>query len=257
MVAAMERQTDHLAPFENGWCGFRPRGRQSGAWTGADCITEGHRSGVSGAVQRPLPLAGHDENELVVDFDDHDNDVYFIASGIVRALYRGPSGREVILGELRDGDLFGELAAIDEVGRSANVTALCRTELGKMSGEVFREMVTGHPEVSLLVMRILTERVRALNIRLTEHSMLNSRERLYAELLRLSEARKADPKQRSISPPPVQQDLANRIGCRREVVSREIACLRRDGILQSTKGALILIEPSELNRRISAAMNQE
>jgi CRP/FNR family cyclic AMP-dependent transcriptional regulator len=198
-----------------------------------------------------------DENELVVDFDDHDNDVYFIASGIVRALYRGPSGREVILGELRDGDLFGELAAIDEVGRSANVTALCRTELGKMSGEVFREMVTGHPEVSLLVMRILTERVRALNIRLTEHSMLNSRERLYAELLRLSEARKADPKQRSISPPPVQQDLANRIGCRREVVSREIACLRRDGILQSTKGALILIEPSELNRRISAAMNQE
>lgn len=198
-----------------------------------------------------------EEHELVVDFDDEGNDVYFIGSGSVRALFRGPSGREVILGELHEGDLFGELAAIDEVGRSANVTALCRSELGKMSGSTFREMVTGHPEIALSVMRILTERVRTLNIRLTEHSMLNSRERLYAELLRLSEARKAHPGQRAISPPPVQQDLANRIGCRREVVSREIACLRRDGVLENTRGALVLIDPNELNRRISAAMNQD
>lgn len=198
-----------------------------------------------------------DEHELVVDFDDNDNDVYFIGCGSVRALYRGPSGREVILGELHEGDLFGELAAIDEVGRSANVTALCRSELGKMSGSIFREMVTGHPGIALSVMRILTERVRTLNIRLTEHSMLNSRERLYAELLRLSVARKSNPGQRAISPPPVQQDLANRIGCRREVVSREIACLRRDGVVENTRGALVLADPGELNRRISAAMNED
>ncbi|MBE7201464.1 MAG: cyclic nucleotide-binding domain-containing protein, partial [Parafilimonas terrae] len=63
-----------------------------------------------------------DENEVLVDFDDISTDVYFIASGEVRILNRTQSGKEVILGEMRGGAFFGELAAIDGIGRSANVT---------------------------------------------------------------------------------------------------------------------------------------
>ncbi|MEM1372584.1 MAG: Crp/Fnr family transcriptional regulator, partial [Pseudomonadota bacterium] len=157
----------------------------------------------------------------------------------------------------KQGEIFGELAAIDGVSRSANVTALQRTEVGKMSSVTFREMITGNPEIALNVMRVLTNRLRMMTIRLTEHSILNSRERLYAELLRMSQPRKGQDDQRSISPPPVQQDLANRIGCRREVVSREIAGLRRDGLVENTRGALVLLNPSELNRRITAAMSED
>ena len=129
-----------------------------------------------------------------------------------------------------------------------------RTRIGVMAGPSFTEMVNNEPTLSLRVMRILAERIRALNTRLAEHSFLNSKCRLYAELLRLSQPRSGHSGQRVISPPPFQHDLANRIGCRREVVSREIASLRRENIVETNKGALVLVNPGELNERISKAM---
>src|SRR6476659_7702009 len=70
-----------------------------------------------------------DTDEILVDFEDPSTDVYFIVSGEVRILIRTQAGKEVILGEMRGGQFFGELAAIDGVARSANVTALTRGEV--------------------------------------------------------------------------------------------------------------------------------
>ena len=48
-----------------------------------------------------------------------------------------------------------------------------------------------------------------------------------------------------------QQELAERIGSRREVVSRAIAALEKDGLFEKTRGALVLRDAGELNRRIA------
>ena len=55
------------------------------------------------------------------------SNVYFIIAGEVRVLIRTPAGKEIILAEMRAGEFFGELSAIDAVERSANVTALTTT----------------------------------------------------------------------------------------------------------------------------------
>ncbi len=70
-----------------------------------------------------------DPEEILVDFDDLSTDVYFLLSGEVRVLMRTASGKEVILDEMRTGEFFGELAAMDGIRRSANVTALTRGEV--------------------------------------------------------------------------------------------------------------------------------
>jgi hypothetical protein len=75
------------------------------------------------------------------------------------------------------------------------------------------------------------------------------------ELLRLSRLRSGSSGERIITPPPLQNDLAARIGSRREVVSRELSALVRDGLVAKARGALVLTNPAELNRRISVAMN--
>ena len=69
----------------------------------------------------------YDDGEVVVDYEDRSTDVYFIISGEVRVLIRTAAGKEIILSDLRSNQFFGELAAIDAVKRSANVTALTRT----------------------------------------------------------------------------------------------------------------------------------
>ena len=103
-----------------------------------------------------------DENEVLVDFDDISTDVYFIASGEVRILNRTQSGKEVILGEMRGGAFFGELAAIDGIGRSANVTALTRGEVCVVPAPVFRQIVFASEAIADRLFRLLAKRVREL-----------------------------------------------------------------------------------------------
>ena len=150
--------------------------------------------------------------EIAVDYDDESSDVYFIIAGEVRVLIRTAAGREIILGELKAGQFFGELAAIDGEKRSANVTALTNAEICIMPANVFREIIFSSPTICERVLRLLTGRVRELTARVTEHSVFDLKHRLYSELLRMAHPRLGRPDQRALTPPPLHHVLAARIG---------------------------------------------
>src|SRR5918998_4492612 len=101
-----------------------------------------------------------DPEETLVDFDDLSTDVYFLLSGDVRVLMRTASGKEVILDEMRPGELFGELAAMDGIKRSANVTALTRGETCVMPASVFREIVFSYRDVADRLFCLMSSRIR-------------------------------------------------------------------------------------------------
>lgn len=195
------------------------------------------------------------EGELVLDFDDPSTDVYFIVSGDVRVLIRTAAGKEMILGDFGPGNFFGEMAAIDGAKRSANVTALTNAELLLVPPTAFREIVLHSPEIAERLLRLLTSRVRELNVRLFERSVLDLRHRLYAELLRMASPRKGHEGQSIVSPPPFQHDLAARIGCRREQVSRELGAMTEEGLAEKVRGGLVLLRPNVLEKRVRDAMN--
>lgn len=198
----------------------------------------------------------YDANELIIDIDEETTDVRFVVSGMVRVINRFSIGKEVILGEMHKGHFFGELAAIDGETRSANITTLNRSKICIMPQKIFLQIIEDYPAISLNVMRVLTNRIRSLNNRLGEQSFLQAKHRLYAELLRLSKPRLGHEGQRSISPPPTQKELAERIGTRREVVSRELNSLQKQGIFEKTRGALVLTDVAELQNRISSAWDE-
>lgn len=198
-----------------------------------------------------------DEGEVVVDFEDESSDVYFILSGEVRILIRTPAGKEVILAEMKGGQFFGELAAIDNVPRSANVTALNRSELCIIPPNVFLDIIHASPKACDKLLRLLSSRVREGNARLTEHSVYDLKHRLYSELLRLSTPRPGRDGQRAISPPPFHHVLASRIGCRREQVTRELSSMSQEGVIEKTRGALVLVKPKVLEDRLAEALRND
>ncbi len=197
-----------------------------------------------------------DHGELVVDFDDCSTDVYFIIAGDVRVLVRASGGKEMIFGDLGAAQIIGEMAAIDGAKRSANVTALTNAELCIMPAPVFKSVVFSSPPICERLLTLLTKRLRASNARLFERSVLDLRHRLYAELLRLAHPRHGFEGQSIVSPPPLQQDLAARIGCRREQVSREIHSMIEEGLAEKAKGGLVILHPRLLESRISASLAQ-
>ncbi len=193
--------------------------------------------------------------ELVLDFGDATDDVFFVAEGAVRVVVRSPLGQEVILGDLGPGEVFGEMAAIDGAPRSANVTALHPSRLCRLPAAAFLEMALRSPAVSLRVMRVLTMRLRLQDARLFEHTILPVRYRLASELLRLSRPREGrGAAGRVVSPPPPQHVLAARVGARRETVSLMLAELARDGLLEVSARAIALPRPEALRAAIDAQL---
>ena len=196
----------------------------------------------------------YEAHELIVDYGDESNEVIFIISGQVRVLMSSAYGRHVILNHLDRGDFFGEMSAIDGRSRSASVVALFTSEVCIMPGETFVKIATTVPDIALRTMEKLTERVRTINERLAEQAFLTARQRLCAELLRQSRPRSGHPDQRIVSPPPIQEDLANLISSRREVVSRELSALTKDGVIERSRGGLVLTDVDGLSRRVEEAM---
>lgn len=208
------------------------------------------------AFERRCAWKKVEEGQILVDFEDRSSDVYFLASGDVRIQIRTAGGKEVILADMRTGDFFGELAAIDGIARSANVTALTRAEICIVTAAVFREMIAASPILADKLLKLLASRVRDLNNRLLEHTVLDIRHRLYAELLRLSAPRPNAAPARVVTPPPVHHVLAARIGCRREQITRELGAMKAEALMERTRGALVLLNPDVLRERIAEAMRE-
>ncbi len=198
-----------------------------------------------------------DPEEVLVDFDDLSTDVYFLLTGEVRVLMRTASGKEVILDEMKAGELFGELAALDGIKRSANVTALTRGEACVMPASVLKEILCSQPKVAERLFCLMASRIRELNSRFVEQTVLDLRHRLYSELLRLSMLRHEGRGERVITPPPFHHIVAARIGCRREQITREFTMMTQEGLIERTRGALILRQPDVLKARVAEALRAD
>ena len=184
-------------------------------------------------------------DQVVVDFNDLTTDVFFVVQGTVRVLLRTSDGeRTQILGDFHAGQMLGELSAIDDAPRSAQVVALVRTRLCFVPARAFLELVSTVPPLGLRLLRVLSARIRGQNQRLMERTALHARPRLVAELLRLSRPRPDGTC--AVSPPPTHEELAERIGARRETVSRELSALSRAGLLHRTRAAFVLDQPGVL-----------
>ena len=83
-------------------------------------------------------------DEFIVSQDDNCNDVFFIVQGRVRITNYTTSGKEVSFRDMTCGQIFGELAAIDGLPRSASAVSL--SELAARI-HVGRGILGGAPEL--------------------------------------------------------------------------------------------------------------
>ncbi len=193
--------------------------------------------------------------EAIIDFDDATTDVFFVLQGSVRVLVRTADGRRtLIIGDLHAGEFVGEMSAIDNVPRSARVETLVFSRLCIVPAASFLGVAFAAPEIGARLMRRLTAKIRSQTYRLLEYATLPIRMRLAAELLRLGRPR--PDRTRVLTPPPTQEELAARIGARRETVSRELSALCRAGFVRRARAALILVDPEALRALVEAGLEQ-
>jgi CRP-like cAMP-binding protein len=193
----------------------------------------------------------YSSNQLIVGQDDETRDVFFIVRGKVRVIVYAASGKEVSFRDLRAGQMFGELSAIDGQPRSATVIALQEALMARMPPNVFWAVMERHPQVAAAVLQHLVSLVRALSDRVFEFSTLAVKNRIHAELLRLArEASERNNGAMRISPAPTHAEIASRISTHREAVTRELNEMVRAGLVERCSGGLIIRDIERLARLV-------
>lgn len=188
--------------------------------------------------------------QWVLDYESGGTDLFFVRHGHMRVVIPA-AGRELILNDIRDGEFFGELAAIVPQSRSAGILAVTDTLVARMPATVFRQVVHEHPDVCDQLLQSLVIRIRTLTTRVNEQSNLGVRQRLYAELLRLARTPLGSGGQPAVSPPPTHAELASRVSSHREAVTRELNALERGKLIKRRRGAIVLLDADRLRGMVT------
>lgn len=189
--------------------------------------------------------------QQVISKDSNDRDVYIVIAGSVRVTAFSASGRQVTYNDIGAGNWFGDFAAIDGLSRSADVVAHEDTLTASIPPAVFRRVLAEHAPACEAVMLRLVRSVRDLTERLFDLSTLGLQNRVHAEILRLARAAGVERNRAVIAPSPKHVDIANRISANREQVTRELSALRRRGLIESTRDALLVPDVARLQNLVS------
>lgn len=183
---------------------------------------------------------------VVVDRSDATTDVYFIVRGTVQILDFVRGGREITLATMTEGETFGELSAVDQKKRSARVMTEDATVLASLPAPAFREILAGSPDVALTLLTRFAGLIRSLTAKVTALSSLSPHQRVYMELLRLSEPNPVGDGSWIISQIPRHEQIAEQVGTEQQVVAMAIGELARAKIVERKYRSLVIRDYSRL-----------
>lgn len=104
--------------------------------------------------------------DVILREGDTSMSLYVILSGAARISRAAEAGRTLALAEMGPADVFGEMGLIDDVVRSATITASEPTECALLTRWDFRRELSADPDIALAMLPVLTQRIRDLEARL-------------------------------------------------------------------------------------------
>ena len=177
-------------------------------------------------------------NAVLVTEDDRSDALFIILAGRVKAYGSAEDGREVIYSTQGAGEYFGEMT-LDGGLRSASVMTLEPTTCAVVPGPDVRQFLTEQPDFALHLIKKLIGLARAS----TEQVKSLALDDVYGRVTRLLRSL-ARPEDGVLMLPDklTQQDIAERVGSSREMVSRVFKPLTAGAYVEQRGGRIALLK---------------
>lgn len=156
------------------------------------------------------------KNAIIVNAGDRTDSIFIIRSGRVKVFLTNEDGKEVTLNVHGPGEYFGEMV-LDEGPRSASVITLETSKFLIISKTDFKRFLGEHPAFAMKLIDRLMHRVRGLTENVRNLALLDVYGRVARLLLELATERDG---KLVVTEKLTQQDIADRVGSSREMISR-------------------------------------
>lgn len=176
-------------------------------------------------------------NAVLVTEDDQSDSLFIILRGRIKAYGAGADGREVVYSTQGAGEYFGEMT-LDGGPRSASVMTLEPTTCAVVPGAEVRDFLAHHPDFALHLVKKLIRLARAS----TDQVKSLALDDVYGRIARLLRKLARDEGGVLVLPDKLtQQDIAERVGSSREMVSRVFKTLGEGGYIEQRDGRIALL----------------
>jgi CRP/FNR family cyclic AMP-dependent transcriptional regulator len=195
--------------------------------------------GLLREIARRGGVRSYPMHAILINEGDTTDSLFILLSGRVKVYSTNADGKEVVITIRGAGEYVGELA-LDGGVRSASVMTLEPTTCSVVSGASLREFIAAHPDFASHLIRRLIRRVRQA----TESVKSLALEDVYARVIRLL-AELSDPgegSERRVRERLTQQDIADRVGASREMVSRIMKDLTTGGYIAVNESRIVVLK---------------
>jgi CRP-like cAMP-binding protein len=187
----------------------------------------------------------HPASRVILLENDWGSSVYFILSGWVKIRTYNIDGREVTLNIVGRGELFGEMAPLDEVPRSTDVITLTPTVVANMPANDFVHLVQTEPQAGVRLAKLMARRLRQVNRRLRLREA-DSTSRVADILLFLAEGQGHQGDAGIVIPNLPHRELSSLSGMARETVTRVLGKLEKKGVISRDNDQLCIADVDTL-----------
>ena len=181
--------------------------------------------------------------------DESSDAIYYVKEGKVRLGQVTENGDEITFDVLGQGELFGELAVVDEQLRSHFAEALENSIVCIFPRDKFQSFLAKHQELTFRVMKLIGYRLREMESRLQDLTFQPVSKRLNKALLRLAEKHGVTEAEGRIRLAITQKDIALLVGATRESVAEELGQLKRSGLLETSYRSLLINDLDALRQQ--------
>ena len=196
-------------------------------------LPEALRTLAARGVQR-----SYRKGTLIIEEGSHGDTLYLLLRGKVKAFSSDARGREVTYGVYGAGDYFGEMS-LDGGPRSASVIAEQACVCAVLTRQSLHEHIAAEPEFAFELIGRVIRRARLATQSARSMALLD----VYGRVVQLLESlavAQADGT-RVIAERLTHAEIAARVGCSREMVSRLMRDLERGSYLRLQHSCIVLL----------------
>ena len=199
------------------------------------------------AVLRQARVAKLKRRQRIYQSGEPANEVYLVASGVVKLAVQSPDGREAILGFQHSGDLFGEMAVIDDGPHDHMAEAHEASVVWGISRDVFLGLMRESTALDHAVVTLLGLRLRMYRTRVREILHQSALARVANTLVHLAGQHGVEDADGVVIALRLsQRDVGNLVGLTRETVNFIFKDLRERNLIETQGHSIRVKNPAVL-----------
>jgi CRP/FNR family transcriptional regulator, cyclic AMP receptor protein len=192
------------------------------------------------------------KNESIYFANEPSNSIFFLKTGRVKIVKYTAEGNESIIALISPGEIFGEMAFIDDQPRTDYALTIEPALICAINKEDLSKFIEKNPSLNLKMTKLIGLKLKSFSERIEDLVFKDANQRVISFLIRSADKfGKKVGDQIFVKPFLKHQDIAELTACSRQTVNYILTGLRDKGIISFDRKKLIINQIESLKKHFS------